>query len=210
MKKIRSKVVLALAMVAGFGITTAEAQMYFSGNLGAVMVRDGDVSIEGITFGETSLDTGLGVTGGIGHAYGNGFRTEIELGYRTNDFDEIRISSLFDGGRESLDGDTSVFSLMVNGYYDLAAIGRITPFIGGGIGFARVSLDSSDFEIDDNDTVFAYQLAIGGAINLNPQLNLDLQYRFFGTSDPEYNVEGLQVKTEYTTHNLMVGLRYGF
>jgi opacity protein-like surface antigen len=212
MKKIGSKVGLALAMVAGFGITTADAQMYLSGNLGAVMVRDGDVSVEGFTIGETSLDTGLGVTGGIGHAYGNGFRTEIELGYRTNDFDEIKGTGFFAGERASLNGDVSAFSLMVNGYYDLATTGRITPFVGGGLGFARVALDNSDFfGIDDNDTVFAYQLAIGGSINLNPQLNLDLQYRFLGTSDPEFrDDEGFKWKTEYTTHNLMVGLRYSF
>jgi hypothetical protein len=44
MKKIGSKVALAFAMVVGFGITTADAQMYISGNLGVVMVSDADVS----------------------------------------------------------------------------------------------------------------------------------------------------------------------
>jgi opacity protein-like surface antigen len=157
-----------------------------------------------VTVGELSFDNGLGLTGGIGHAYGNGFRTEIELGYRLNDLDEIRGKGVFAGfGSAPLNGDISSLSLMVNGYYDIDLGASVTPFIGGGLGFARVALDSSDFGIDDNDTVFAYQFAAGVSFALNPKLNLDLQYRLFGTSDPDFTDDfGDRIETEYTTHTL--------
>jgi outer membrane immunogenic protein len=215
MKKLLS-LVAALILAIGFGATTASAQMYMSGNLGVVMVSDADVSLEGITFAELTFDTGLGLTAGLGHAYGNGLRSEIELGYRANDLDKAKIDPFIAdlaGVPRSipLNGDVSSLSLMVNGYYDFQTGGPITPFVGGGLGFARVSLDSSILGIDENNTVFAYQLAAGGSISLNPRLNLDLQYRFFGTSDPKFtDDEGDRIKIEYMTHNLMVGLRYSF
>ena len=54
--------------------------------------------------------------------------------------------------------------------------------------------------------VVAYQLALGGSFAASESLNIDLQYRFFGTADPDF--EGLEA--EYSTHNFMVGLRHAF
>jgi opacity protein-like surface antigen len=207
-----SLVLSAFVMLVGFGATTAGAQMYVSGNIGAVVVSDADVSFEGITFGEFSFDTGFGITGGIGHAYGNNLRSEVELSYRTNDLDTIKFTGPFAGfGSLPLNGDVSALSLMLNGYYDFTTAGVLTPFIGAGLGFSRVSVDSGTLEVDDSDTVFAYQLALGGSFTINPQLNLVVQYRFFGTSDPSFtDNDGDRFKTEYMTHNFLAGLRYSF
>lgn len=192
---------LATALMFGLGVTTVGAAPYISGNLGAVMVNDSDLSEDGAT-GEMSLDPGFGLTGAVGNTFGNGFRGEIELSYRANDLDELTIDGL---GSGSVDGDVTTLALMGNAYYHFIPGGTFSPFIGVGIGAANIEADINDFGSED-DTVFAYQLALGGAFAASEKLSFDLQYRFFGTSDPDFN----GTEAEYTTHNLMAGLRYNF
>lgn len=191
---------IALTMILGLGMSTASAEMYFSGDAGAVWVEDSDID-DGIDTGEISFDTGYGLTAALGHVYGNGFRTEAEFGYRNNDMDELSAFGL----SAPISGDISTISLMVNGFYDFMSDSTMTPFIGAGLGFANIEADIDDFGSDD-DNVFAYQLAAGIAFAVNPSLNIDLQYRFFGTEDPEFDV----LEAEYTTHNVMIGFRQNF
>lgn len=190
-----------LLLVFGVGLSTASAQMYISGNLGAVFLEDSDFDADGLS-GEFSFDTGFGATVGLGHEYGNGLRTEIELGYRSNDFDEVEVDGL---GSGSVDGDMTALSGMLNVYYDFLPKSIFTPFIGGGVGVANVEADADDIGSED-DNVFAYQAAAGGTFAASEKLNIDLQYRYFATDDPEFDGEEL----EYTTHNIMLGLRYSF
>lgn len=200
MKKVWS-VLVGFALVVGGGVSTASAQAYVSGNLGAVIVNDSDFS-DGFDSGEFTFDTGIGLTGAIGGFLGEGVRGEVELGYRANDIDKVTIDGL---GTASLNGDVTSLSLMGNLYYDFPVAGNFSPFIVGGIGFANVEADV-DFAGSEGDNVFAYQLGLGGSFKLSQQVNLDLQYRFFGTSDPE--LDGVEV--EYNTQNFMVGLRCSF
>jgi opacity protein-like surface antigen len=110
-----------------------------------------------------------------------------------------------------LNGDISSLALMINGFYDFNLGLPVTPFAGGGLGIARVRIDSDWLGVDSSDTVFAYQLGAGLAFALNPQVNIDLQYRFFATLDPELKFQsGERFDTEYMTHNVMLGLRYSF
>lgn len=213
MKKF-SCMAAVFALVLILCVTTAKAQMYLSGNVGMVMVSDADVSDSffGGTIGEISFDTGFGLFGALGNDFGNNFRGEFELGYRLNDFDKITGKGVFAGlGSEPLNGDISSLSFMANGFYDINVGAPIIPFIGAGVGLAVISVDSFDAAVDDSDTVFAYQLAAGISFKLAPQLNLDLQYRFFGTSDPKFTDDfGDTLETEYITHNLMAGIRFSF
>ncbi len=193
--------ILALTMVVGFGVSTSFAGPYISGSLGAVILNDIDID-DGFDSGEITFDTGVGFVGAIGNALGNGARVELELGYRTNDLDEVKIDGL---GSASLDGDFSALSLMGNAYYDFPTSGKFSPFIGGGIGYANVEADLDDIDSED-DNVFAYQLMLGGSIAASENLYVDLQYRFFGTEDPNFGGDD----AEYTTHNVMIGLRHNF
>jgi len=47
---------------------------------------------------------------------------------------------------------------------------------------------------------------LGGSYAATEQLSIDIQYRFFGTEDPE--IDGMDI--EYQSHNVMLGLRYSF
>lgn len=200
MRKIVSVVALMLFVFA-FSISVASAQMYISGNLGAVVVNDSDLQDEFGNSGELTYDTGFGLLAALGHSYGTGMRTEVELGYRFNDMDDLNTSGLnFDAN-----GDVTSLSLMANAFYDFYVNGPITPFIGGGIGVANIEADADNSGSED-DTVFGYQLAAGGSFDMTESVKFDLQYRFFGTSDPEF--DGLEA--EYYSHNFFAGIRYMF
>ncbi len=94
---------------------------------------------------------------------------------------------------------------MGNIYYDFSTESGFYPFIGVGLGAAKVEADLDDAGSED-DTVFAYQIILGGSFTSSIGLSIDLQYRYFATDDPEFH----ELEAEYRTHNLMIGLRQSF
>ena len=62
------------------------------------------------------------------------------------------------------------------------------------------------YRYDADDTVFAWQVGAGIGYALTPQLTFDLKYRYFATSDPEF--DGTEV--EYASHNVYAGIRLHF
>jgi opacity protein-like surface antigen len=104
---------------------------------------------------------------------------------------------------------------MANAFWDIETGSPVTPYLGGGIGVANVSInDLGVFGIsvvDDDDTVFAYQFGAGIALELNPNMALDFGYRYFVTTDPEFTDNfGDKFESEYQTHNASLGLRIMF
>ena len=204
-------------VVIGSGISASFADIYISGSLGAVILNDSDID-EGPINGKFTFDTGPGFLLAIGSSVETGgristqnrgrssdksyARLEAELGYRKNDVDKIKIDGL---GSGSVDGDFSSVSLMGNLIYDFATEGYFTPYIGAGAGVANVKADTDDSN-SENDTVLAGQFILGASVAANESLTVDFQYRYFATDDPEF--DGLDA--EYSTHNLMIGLRHIF
>ncbi|WP_260749992.1 outer membrane protein [Geoalkalibacter halelectricus] len=155
--------------------------------------------------GKFSFDNGIAFLGAIGGEFAGDFRGEIELGYRNNDLDRLHADG---GGSVSIGGDVTTISLMANIIKDFPLGTGFTPFIGAGIGMANIEAEIRFAGLSDkeDDNVFAYQFFAGGGIDLAPKVKLDLQYRFFATSDPDFN--GLE--SEYLSHNFLAGLRFGF
>lgn len=136
-------------------------------------------------------------------------RIELEVGYRQNSVDKIEFSD----GKFSADGEAIVWDVMVNTFGEYSNKTRWTPYFGAGFGVAIVSLDGVEVAgtpvVDDEDSVFAYQLGFGADYALSKKLTLDFGYRFFGTSKPALtDVTGAEFDTEYQVHNLQVGVRF--
>ncbi len=202
MKKIGLILVFALFAVFGMGVSSSFANPYVSGNFGLVFVNDADFSDPAVGSGEFTFDSGFGLLAAVGTSVQNGGRFEAELGYRSNDMDELILDSF---GSFDIDGDVNTLSLMGNGYFDMSTSGIFTPFVGGGIGLANIEGDIEGAG-DEDDTVFAYQLMLGGSFKTSETISIDLQYRFFATADPDF--DGTEV--EYSTHNVLIGLRSSF
>ncbi|BCR04011.1 outer membrane channel protein [Desulfuromonas versatilis] len=183
---------------------------YLGGQVSAVFLEDSGNSYDKLNLRlDSEYDTGLGLAAIFGKKYDNGFRVEGELGYRTNDVSEIKDATQ----SYAFDGDISVFSFLFNTFFDIRNPSPVTPYFGGGAGIALVLLDVNlaAFSIDDDTTVFAYQLGAGVGVDITPQFTLDLGYRYFATGDPRIEDEdGAKFKTEYDSHNLMAGFRVAF
>lgn len=207
---------------------TAADGWYVSGNVGATILRDADITddftVLGVPVtgkGKSDFDTGYGLSGAIGHAWGP-FRLEGEISYRKNDLDKLTVDSvavaglLFTGvGTFDLGGDISSFGFMANGYYDFQTGSKWVPFLMAGIGGARLNLDVTSVgglatTYDESDTVFAYQVGAGVGYKFTPNTTGNLQYRYFGTSDPTFNDGVDKVEGEYQSHNVLVGITIGF
>lgn len=211
MKKTRFTLLVCLVssfLMASFSF--AAVGPYVNGQLGMTWLADADNTAFGETL-ESSYDMGFNVGAAGGYDFGPA-RVEGEINYRQNDVDELGVPGV---GSIGGDGDVSAFSLMGNGYWDIATGGPVTPYLGAGIGVAQVSMNDVGALgltlADDDDTVFAYQFATGVVFDLNPMLALDLGYRYFATTDPEFkDSEGFKFDSEYQSHNLSLGLRYTF
>ena len=170
------------------------------------MVNDSDLSDPTGTLQalgtELSFDTGFNINGAFGYEYDSGLRVEGELAYRANDFDEVIIGAF--GLSAPIEGDIEVFSIMLNGFYDIPLGGSWIPYIGGGIGVGFVRSDLSTFGIE-TDPVFAYQVGAGIGYEITPSIIVALDYRFFATTDPEFNTG---IEAEYSSHNVGLNLRF--
>lgn len=143
-------------------------------------------------------------------AIGQG-RLELEIAHRQNDLKDAKFSD----GRLAADGEISVLSFMANSFAEFYGARPWLPYVGLGLGYARVSLDSARLAGapwgDDSDGVFAYQAGLGVGYELNQLLTLDLGYRYFGTLDATFRLaDQTSVDWEYDNHALLLGLRLTF
>lgn len=180
---------------------------------GANFTGDQDFRGTGADINRTvKTDTGWAVIPSVGYRYGNGVRAEFELGYRSNDVDKLTGI----GGAAGA-GKMTAKSAMVNLLYDMDTGSRLMPYVGAGLGIARVDekkvrpVGAATNRVNDDDDVFAYQSIAGLSYWVNESVELAAEYRYFATQDPKlHNSAGVRVKSEYDSHAALVGLRLNF
>ena len=164
------------------------------------------------------LDTeaGFAALWTLGYAFQN-FRIESEVAWRRNDLDTATLGG---GARFGSTGTSTApavgrlrnFSYMLNGLYTFGGDGMaFTPFVLGGIGFSQVEAElvrigSQDYDFDDDDTAFAYQVGAGVEYPIYDDLFLEVAYRFFGTPTVTFD----DVDVQNTHHTGIVGLTLAF
>ena len=156
--------------------------------------------------GELAAHNGFAVTTALGYAWENGLRTEAELGYHRNGLDKVSGGAFGTNFTGAVDGHVDAISGMLNLLYDYETHSGLTPYIGGGIGAADVSVVSDRLAVDDSDVVFAYQFMGGVRYALTDNLRVRLGYRYFATSTPV--IQGS--KGDYGSHNIELGFTVGF
>jgi opacity protein-like surface antigen len=102
---------------------------------------------------------------------------------------------------------------MVNALYvfdGMGATGAIQPYLGGGIGGANVETSAGGQNFDA-DTLLAYQLIGGVSYELNPNVSLYAEGRWFQTESGKFDGPGTEsFDGEFETFDLLVGVRYVF
>jgi opacity protein-like surface antigen len=146
-------------------------------------------------FAELTVHTedGWRVGGAIGYAFSSWLAVEGELGYMTQDFDSVvfdEVSGEFtnrDGQEFDLDGDTSIFTGMINAVLGFPMGGVLRPYVGVGVGGAIVDVDAAitdpEFSLSDSDTVFAAQGFAGIDISISENLAIGGRARYLHLDD---------------------------
>lgn len=145
-----------------------------------------------------------------GNSVGEG-RIELEYTRRSNPLDQVKFAE----GSFKGSGHLTADSLLLNFFSVLHDGSRCSPYVGLGIGAARI--EASDLKVtgqpmgNGSAVVFAYQVGGGVDFALTDHLNLDLGYRFFSSARPRFTeANGDTFKMDYISHNAVLGLRVGF
>ena len=153
------------------------------------------------------------LNGGLSIDLKNNFRLEGEILYTDNKAKAVTgslNSTSMNTGRA--EGDVSLFGFMANVAYDFVTPYAITPYIFGGGGIARVSVNGvgeTGNTIDDSDYVFAMQGGAGLSTDITDRTTLDLSYCYLETLDAKLSdATGAPFNYDYQSHMIMMGLRY--
>jgi opacity protein-like surface antigen len=204
------------ALAGGAGMASAQAfslgEFYVKGFGGATWPSSFDSTLteegEQIALPSFDHDTGYTLGAAVGAAFTPNISMETEYAYRSADF---TVSDRDEGDQSN--GDTSANAFMLNALYvfdGMGATGAVQPYLGGGIGAANVEMSSGgqDFEAD---TLLAYQLIGGVGYELNPNVSLSAEVRWFQTESGEFDgPDSESFDGEFETFDLLVGMRYVF
>lgn len=160
--------------------------------------------------GKTSLGSGMGMGGAIGHRYGNGWAAELAWDYRSHKLQRI--------GDSPVTGDFASTVAFVNGYYRFAKIGGVRPFVGAGLGYVT----EVDMDIGRNGSEQEYsrrgglatQWLVGAELDLSERWSVgaDLRWSQMGSGSFKSTQAGAALgdKPKYQPTSVNLGVTYRF
>jgi len=134
MTKLRTIIgAAAVCLMAGTAFA-GEGKPYVGLSAGVAMMSDSTLIDNTGGSLKLSYNPGFALSGVAGYEFGNGLRLEGEANYRQASTDKVYIAGL----TGNISSDVWSVGMMANAYYDIKNSSPITPYIGGGIGFANV------------------------------------------------------------------------
>jgi|GEM_PF-1687968 len=166
--------------------------------------------------GTVTFDNDYGVALAVGRSLGihtsmlSNVRLELEQSHRVSNAAKFIPNT---GTAVTLDDETTMQTTMVNGYADFDSGAPWKPYLGLGLGIGRMSVSSNALNIDDTQTVFAYQGLAGMTYQPTSMRNAGIVfgYRYLGAVDPTFASSiGSDIDLEYAAHILELGARLRF
>ncbi|MHB8121044.1 MAG: outer membrane protein [Desulfuromonadaceae bacterium] len=191
---------------------------YISGFFGTCVLGGADVSSYDYWTGDSYADRAefapdINIGGTVGFDYG-AVRLEGELSYKQGEFTTItdRVDNV---QFHNASGNLGALAIMFNTFFDLHNSLPVTPYLGGGVGFAALHLNDTyvaefgpPIYQEGDDSVFAYQIGTGFEIALKQRLSLDFSYRYFATTKASFDsYRDIASELKFKSHNFAVGLR---
>lgn len=140
-------------------------------------------------------------------------RAELAYTYLAKD-DKTRKDD--DGSYKS---EISGQSFMLNGYYDIENPTIFKPYVGAGVGMAKMKYrftDTYPAAPEDNETnsfsknKFAYSLMAGVGAEVTKNITIDVGYRFTDYGSYDKRIEDGKLKFDTKAHQILAGVRYSF
>lgn len=156
--------------------------------------------------------TGFSVGMAVGTELADGLRGEVELSYLNYALDAYSSET---GSSEKASGNLKAGFLLANVWNDID-LGFMTPYVGGGLGFALAHMSDGDFDgdllSDSKGLSFAGQFGVGARFGVTDHLQLDVGYRFKSIieamiqTDDESDYDNAELASHQ--HVLQAGLTY--
>ncbi len=185
------------------------------------------------TNGRYHMSSGASAGLALGIFHGNNLRGEFEVAARSNNLDYFEVNrpvGIPTQQNYPLDGKLRTYSGMSNMYWDFGRSSqrRFRPYVGAGVGFAFLDADFENFgrsvmaNTFDRDSSFAFQWMAGVNAAITRELEMFVEYRFFGTDElrlgTQFSRFGAQAGDpdqifgdyDYRSQNILMGLRVKF
>lgn len=204
----------AILLVPGYAAAQSLNGPYIA--LGAAYdnMPDRDLVINGFKV-SSQWKTGWGGLAALGYRWSPNLRTELELSGRVAEVTKFNKTNPWAGKQ----WDNSV---MVNAFYDLNLGGRVTPYIGVGLGGTqlvwgnnfRVPTQAAPIVYDGEGIRMGWQGIAGVSYAVTPKIAVALDGRIKGTFD-DYSfpgsVRGRSItQFKYQTRSVFASVRYSF
>lgn len=203
-----------------YGCCETVSGFYVGAYAGGNWFADSELSWEGGSrlFHNYETDSGYILGGYAGYRFCNNLRLEVDIGWRDNDVDIINV---YNGSTETQPqvtaSEITAVSYMGNIIYDCVldlCDCCVRPYFGVGFGAASVKVEGhySGFDVDDNETVFAYQLIIGLAYPWCQTMDIAVEYRYFGADELSLNTNNAAylARDYINSHSVGVSGKYYF
>lgn len=165
------------------------------------------------TAGTTTNESigGFGVYGaGLGYRIDKNIRADLTVDYRP----AADVDSTSAAGNTNA-SDVEGLAVLVNGYYDLGQYDRINPYVGLGVGYARLKTGAQTTtggvasETGASSGNFAWAATTGAAVDITEHTAVDLGYRYVDLGEFEQN-GGTTSYDSLAVHEFRIGLRHSF
>ena len=208
--RIRMLTAVAVIALAVPAAARAEEGFYLGGGLGLSSAVNSTYE-DAVNSNKIKLDDGFAGLISGGYQFASNWRAEAEFASRRNAVDNITGT----GAAAPVTGASAVYSLMGNAIYGIPTGTKFTPYIGAGIGAARVKADNVGTtlasNVNDSDTVFAYQGIAGLEYDVTQNWKAGVDYRYFRTADTKFTSAALtDVSGDYANHTVLMSTRYLF
>jgi opacity protein-like surface antigen len=175
---------------------------------------------------------------GVGYRVNNWFRADVTGEYRGNSqfYGSDRITQVGGVGMDTYHATKNEWVVLANAYVDLGTWWCITPFIGAGVGGARVAINGftdaglsnqgggalPSLAYGDNMAKWnlAWALHAGVAYKVTPNVTVEFAYRYLDmgdgmagdlkTFDGTNNINNPMTFKNITSHDLKLGVRWNF
>jgi len=211
---------------------------YIRGDFGYSVWQGPSGSYDGTPFTHLSVADFPTLGMGVGYKITNWFRADVTADYQfsgsvhANYFDQL-------GNLNTDQTRLGGWAFLANGYVDLGTWSGVTPYVGGGIGYAftEVSkilneqfapLGNGNFAVITDPTTglplfnafptrttggFAWALMAGASVTVAPSLKIDFGYRYLDIADARLASDNFGVAPKLKSlgsHQFRVGVRYMF
>jgi opacity protein-like surface antigen len=183
-----ARVIISMIVVLSSpAIAKAAGPWYLSGGVGYAKADDvSGTDSSGAVPITVHTEGGNGHTGqvAIGRHFGS-LRGELELGGVWGHYGDVTVN----GTKFDASSDVHSYALVANAFYDVSAFGNVKPYIGGGVGKVRSTVDS--FKLggqavhtsSDSATDNVFIAEIGIAFPVTPRLAVVPSVRYVRVND---------------------------